>query len=104
MKLYRFLFDQLYEQGVGRVFGLPGDFVLNLYQALEDYRKFRLITFSHEPAVGFAADASTRITNELGVCCVTYGAGERGDISPILPGFVEGFKRRVDTPENLKTT
>jgi TPP-dependent 2-oxoacid decarboxylase len=29
---------------------------------------------------------------------------ERGDISPILRGFVEGFKRRVDTPENLKAT
>src|SRR3989442_13417485 len=82
MKLYRFLFDQLYERGVRQVFGLPGDFVLNLYQALEDYGKFQLITLGHEPAVGFAADASARITNGLGGCCITYGAGGVKKVNP----------------------
>jgi indolepyruvate decarboxylase len=89
MKLYQFLFDQLYEQGIRRVSGLPGDFVLNLYQALEDYSKFRLITFSHEPAVGFAADASARITNGLGFCCVTYGAGGLNMINPVACAYAE---------------
>ena len=37
--------------------------------------RFKLITLSHEPAVGFAADGAARITNGLGVCVVTYGAG-----------------------------
>src|SRR5437016_14566329 len=82
MKLYQFLFDQLYVEGVRCIFGLPGDFALNLYEALEDYGKFQLITFGHEPAVGFAADASARITNGLGVCCVTYGAGGLNMINP----------------------
>lgn len=66
-----------------------GDFVLNVYQALEQYGKFQLITFSHEPAVGFAADASARITNGLGVCCITYGAGGLNMVNPVACAYAE---------------
>src|SRR5580765_6751792 len=89
MKLYEFLFDLLYRQGVRQIFGIPGDFVLNVYQALEQYGKFQLVTFSHEPAVGFAADASARITNGLGVCCVTYGAGGLNMVNPVACAYAE---------------
>ena len=89
MKLCDFLFDLLYQQGVRQIFGIPGDFVLNLYQALEQYGKFQLIAFSHEPAVGFAADASARITNGLGVCCVTYGAGGLNMINAVACAYAE---------------
>jgi len=89
MKLYQFLFDSLYEQGVRQIFGIPGDFVLNLYQALEQDGRFQLITFSHEPAVGFAADGSARITNGIGVCCITYGAGGLNMVNPIACAYAE---------------
>ena len=89
MKLCDFLFDLLYQQGVRQIFGIPGDFVLNLYQALEQYGKFQLVTFSHEPAVGFAADASARITNGLGVCCVTYGAGGLNMVNSVACAYAE---------------
>jgi hypothetical protein len=75
MQLQRFLFDQLWDQGVRHMFGIPGDFVLNLYEPLEADRRFQLIRLSHDPGVGFAADGAARITNGLAVCCVTYGAG-----------------------------
>ena len=68
MKLHQFLFDELYARNVRHVFGIPGDFVLNLYNALQEDGRFRLITLSHEPAVGFAADGAARVTNGLGVC------------------------------------
>ncbi len=89
MKLYKFLFDQFYAQGVRQIFGIPGDFVLNLYEALEKYGKFQLITFGHEPAVGFAADASARITNGLGICCVTYGAGGLNMVNSVACAYAE---------------
>ena len=73
--LRSFLFDQLWQRGVRHIFGIPGDFVLNLYEALERDGRFGLVRLSHEPAVGFAADGCARITGGLGVCCVTYGAG-----------------------------
>ena len=49
MKLCDFLFDLLYRHGVRRIFGIPGDFVLNVYQALEQYGKFQLSPSAMSP-------------------------------------------------------
>jgi len=89
MKLHTFLFAQLWNEGVRQIFGIPGDFVLNLYEALEDDGRFQLIRLSHEPAVGFAADGAARITSGLGVCCVTYGAGGLNMINPVACAYAE---------------
>lgn len=89
MLLSAFLFDALWAEGVRQIFGIPGDFVLNLYEALEDDGRFRLIRLSHEPAVGFAADGAARITGGLGVCCVTYGAGGLNMINPVACAYAE---------------
>ena len=58
MTLHQFLFDELWDHGVRHVFGIPGDFVLALYEALEEDGRFTLVRLSHEPAVGFAADGA----------------------------------------------
>ena len=89
MTLHEFLFDELHANGVRQIFGIPGDFVLNLYNALQSDTRFRLITLSHEPAVGFAADGASRITNGLGVCLVTYGAGGLNMINSIACAYAE---------------
>ena len=89
MRLHEFLFDQLWHHGVRHIFGIPGDFVLNLYEALEDDGRFRLVRLSHEPAVGFAADGAARMTGGLGVCCVTYGAGGLNMINPVACAYAE---------------
>ncbi len=89
MQLCEFLFAELHSRGVRQIFGIPGDYVLNLYEALEKYGKFRLVTFSHEPAVGFAADAAARITNGLGVCLVTYGAGGLNMVNSVACAYAE---------------
>src|SRR5687768_16293453 len=89
MKLHELLFEELHVTGVRHTFGIPGDFVLNLYTALQEYPRFRLITLSHEPAVGFAADAAARITNGLGVCLVTYSAGGLNMINSIACAYAE---------------
>jgi len=47
VRLHEFLFDQLWHHGVRHIFGIPGDFVLNLYEALEDDGRFQLIRLSH---------------------------------------------------------
>src|SRR6478735_9737030 len=89
MQLKTFLFDQLWNQGVRHIFGIPGDFVLNLYEALEDDARFRLIRLSHEPPVGFAADGTARMAGGLGVCCVTYGAGGLNMINAVACAYAE---------------
>lgn len=89
MKLHKVLFDELWNEGVRQVFGIPGDYVLNLYEAFEDDGRFRLVRLSHEPAVGFAADGSARMTNGLGVCCITYGAGGLNMINSVACAYAE---------------
>ncbi len=71
MRLGDFLIAYLRRAEVDRIFGIPGDLVLRLFSALEDQHFWRMITFSHEPAVGFAADGYARATGRLGVACVT---------------------------------
>jgi indolepyruvate decarboxylase len=89
VRLHEFLFDQLWHHGVRHIFGIPGDFVLNLYEALEDDGRFELVRLSHEPAVGFAADGAARMSGSPGVCCVTYGAGGLNMINPIACAYAE---------------
>lgn len=89
MKLHTFLFDQIWNEGVRQVFGIPGDFVLNLFEALEDDGRFQIVRLGHEPAVGFAADGAARITTGLGVCCVTYGAGGLNMINAVACAYAE---------------
>ncbi len=69
------LLEGLKGHGAREIFGIPGDFVLPFYKVIEESRILPHYTLSHEPAVGFAADAAARYHQGLGVTVVTYGAG-----------------------------
>lgn len=42
----------------------------------------KIITLSHEPGTGFAADGYARSTGRIGAICVTYGAGGHNNGQP----------------------
>ena len=46
-------------------------------------------TLSHEPGVGFAADAAARYHCNLGVAVVTFGAGAFNLVNPIAGAYAE---------------
>lgn len=73
MKLSDYLFKRIKEAGVDCTFGIPGDYVLPLYAAQERCG-MKTIVMTHEPSVGFAADAYARLRG-LGIALVTYGVG-----------------------------
>jgi indolepyruvate decarboxylase len=75
MNLAESLLHALKDHGAKRVFGISGDFALPFFKVIEDPGILPLHTLSHEPGVGFAADAAARIGGGLGVAAVTYGAG-----------------------------
>ena len=89
MTLHQYLFDQLWDRGVRHIYGIPGDFALNLFEAFERDGRFTLVRLSHEPSVGFAADGAARMTGGLGVCCVTYGAGGLNMVNPVACAYAE---------------
>ena len=82
-----FLFDYISGLGVKVAFGIPGDFALPVFAALER-SPIEAVTMCHEPGAGFAADAYARI-NGLGLVCVTYCVGGLNVLNSIAGAYAE---------------
>jgi indolepyruvate decarboxylase len=89
MPLGDFLVAYLRKIGVTHLFGIPGDLVIRLFLRLGARRGLKVVTLSHEPGVGFAADGYARATGRIGVVCVTYGAGGHNVVNPVAGSFSE---------------
>jgi indolepyruvate decarboxylase len=89
MNLAESLLHALKAYGVEEIFGIPGDFALPLFKVIEESAILPLYTLSHEPAVGFAADAAARMRCKPSVAAVTYGAGAFNLVNPIASAYAE---------------
>jgi indolepyruvate decarboxylase len=89
MNLTESLLHALKAHGARQIFGIPGDFALPYFRIIEESAILPLYTLSHEPGVGFAADASARISCGLGVAAVTYGAGALNMVNSVAAAFAE---------------
>lgn len=89
MSLTERLLQALARRGATEIFGIPGDFALPLFREIERSATLPLYTLSHEPAVGFAADAASRIRGGLGVAAVTYGAGAFNLVNTVASAYAE---------------
>ncbi len=89
MKLGDYLVAYLEKIGVSHLFGIPGDLVINLFFKFGRMRGLKIITLSHEPGVGFAADGYARATGRIGAICVTYGADGHNMVNPVAGSFSE---------------
>jgi TPP-dependent 2-oxoacid decarboxylase len=99
--------DRLHQLGVRHIFGIPGDYVLTLYQLIER-SPIRHIGTTREDCAGFAADAYARI-NGIGAVCVTYCVGGLNCVNAIACAYAErspvvlltgspGLSERTRTP------
>lgn len=99
--------DRLHRLGVRHIFGIPGDYVLSLYQLIEA-SPIRHIGTTREDCAGFAADAYARITG-IGAVCVTYCVGGFNTVNAIACAYAErspvilltgspGLSERTRTP------
>ncbi|MFW9265918.1 thiamine pyrophosphate-requiring protein [Pseudomonas sp. NR3] len=71
-----FLVERLYEWGVRRIYGYPGDGINGVFGALNRAKgKIRFIQARHEEMAAFMACAHAKFTGELGVCIATSGPG-----------------------------
>lgn len=89
MALGDFLVAYLRQLGITHLFGIPGDLVISLFLRFGAKRGLQIVTMSHEPSVGFAADGYARATGRIGVACVTYGAGGHNMVNPVAGSFAE---------------
>src|SRR5260370_13327981 len=89
MTLGDFVVAYLRKIGVSHVFGIPGDLALKLFFTMGRKPGLKMLTLSHDPGVGFAADGYARATGRIGVVCVTYGAGGHNMVNPVAGSFSE---------------
>jgi pyruvate dehydrogenase (quinone) len=70
------LIDTIHDWGVDVVFGLPGDGINGIMEALRKRQdEVRFIHVRHEEAAAFMACAYAKVTGKLGVCLATSGPG-----------------------------
>src|SRR5438105_2930188 len=70
------LLETLMEWGVEVIFGLPGDGINGIMEALRTRQdKIRFIHVRHEEAAAFMACGYAKYTGKLGVCLATTGPG-----------------------------
>ncbi|AOI67412.1 thiamine pyrophosphate-binding protein [Burkholderia territorii] len=71
-----FIVERLYDWGVRRVYGYPGDGINGFFGALgRAGGKIEFIQARHEEMAAFMASAHAKFTGELGVCVATSGPG-----------------------------
>lgn len=83
------LLNALKEYGAKEIFGLPGDFILPFFKVIEESKILPLYTLSHEPGIGFAADAAGRFHGNIGVAAITYGAGAFNLLNTVATAYAE---------------
>jgi indolepyruvate decarboxylase len=88
MTIGEFLLRRLEEAGVGHLFGVPGDFNLELLQQLEDTGTLRWVGTCSELAASYAADGYARL-NGLAALTVTNAVGALGAINGVAGSYAE---------------
>jgi pyruvate dehydrogenase (quinone)/pyruvate oxidase len=70
------LVETLIDWGVDTIFGIPGDGINGVFEALRERQdQIKFVQVRHEEAAAFAACAYAKFTGRLGVCLATSGPG-----------------------------
>jgi len=95
----------LEEEGVTRIFGVPGEENADFMLSLKKSKKIDFILCRHEQAAAFMADTFGRLTGKAGVCLSTLGPGVTNlmtgladanmDRSPVVAIIGQGSTKRL---------
>jgi acetolactate synthase I/II/III large subunit len=80
----------LRQQSVDTIFGLDGDHVIYLYDALSDVPEINVVNVMHENNASIAAELYARTTGKPGVVMVTAGPGATNSLSGIAGAYAAG--------------
>src|SRR3569833_2497656 len=90
------LVDTLIDWGVDTIFGIPGDGINGIIEALRlKQDKIRFIQVRHEEAAAFNACAYAKFTGRLGVCLATSGPGGSHLLNGLYDAKLDGRPGRA---------
>lgn len=84
----QFLFEQLQNEGITEIFGVPGDYNFPLLDTLEKFPGIRFVNSSNELNAGYAADGYARLKG-IGAIITTFGVGELSACNAIAGAYSE---------------
>lgn len=85
------LVDRLIGWGVDTIFGLPGDGVNGVMEALRKRQgEIRFVGVRHESSAAFAATAYAKFSGRLGVCLSTSGPGATNLLTGLYDAKMDG--------------
>ena len=91
MNVAELLVETLADRGVERVYGLPGDSLNGITDAIRAQKKIQWVHVRHEEAAAFAAGAEAHLTGKLAVCAGSCGPGNLH----LINGLYDCYRSRV---------
>ena len=97
-------FESLYKLGIKTIFGLPGGYVLKIYDVMPSYaKKIKHILTRHEQAATHMADGFSRASGLPGIILCTSGPAATNTITGISTAYMDSipvlvFTGQVPTP------
>lgn len=87
MKISDLIASFLAERGIRNVFGVTGGASLHMLSSFSKHKNIKVVYNHHEQASAFAADATWRFTQKIGVAVATSGPGAMN----LIPGIASSF-------------
>ena len=97
-------FESLYDLGIRTIFGLPGGYVLKIYDVMPSYsKKINHVLTRHEQAATHMADGFSRASGLPGIILCTSGPAATNTITGITTAYSDSvpvlvFTGQVPTP------
>ena len=108
MKASRVLVSCLENEGVQRIFGIPGEENMDVMHGLAD-SSIEFILTKHENSAAYMAGMQARLTNQPGVCLSTLGPGATNMVNGVADAFLSNLplialcgqagQNRMDPPQ-----
>lgn len=87
----RYIFEEVYKQGVEHIFMLPGKSIQPCMRALTDVDNILPIVTTHETSAGYMADAYARVTGNIGVVLAISSPGAMNLVPALAAAHADGI-------------
>jgi len=104
MRVADYIFHTLADRGVKHVFMVSGGGAMHLDDALGREPRLSYICNHHEQASAMAAEGYARVTNRIGVACVTSGPGGINAINGVFGAWTDSIPMLVISGQMKRET
>lgn len=103
MMVSSLILQQLKEEGITTVFGIPGGPVTPLFDALYRDRSIQTVSTRHEAGAAFMACGYAAVTGRPGVCFLTTGPGATNALTAACAARADGLPLLLVTAQSATT-